>query len=322
MYKDKNQQKILLIGIWANRNWVLGNLLREVKANLGESADIWWVASAFAGKSKIENFVFTPIPKYRTYYFSYLTVFEKYLLWDPERFRHNSIVLYTHNDQELGSLNHQVEVLEQAKEVHVMCSSDQQMLIQKGLNPEKIKVVYFAIDSDCIRDTSKARQEKTVILASKFSARKGLHILPSVVEQFPDWNFIGLGRGWEKLISRSSLATSPNFSFADFNKSNRNEFFSIASIFLSLSSTEGGPVPLLEAMSLGLYPVCTDTGFARDFITDHSNGILLPVNPTVDQVGDGINLASNLKANPHEAVSHLTWSRMSDIILTCHLRKI
>jgi glycosyltransferase involved in cell wall biosynthesis len=322
MYKDKNQEKILLVGIWANRNWVLGNLLREVKDNLGDTADIWWVPSAFAGKSMIENFVFTPIPKYHTYYFSYLTVFEKYFMWNPERFKGNSIVLYTHNDEELGSLNHQVSVLEQAKQVHVMCSRDREMLIGKGLNPEKIKVVYFAIDSECIRDSSIARQEKTVILASRFSTRKGLHILPSLVDQFPDWKFIGLGRGWEKFIAGSSLSTSKNFSYAEFNKSNRNKFFSKASIFLSLSSIEGGPVPLIEAMSLGLHPVCTDTGFARDVITDNSNGILLPINPTLDQIGGGMSIAENLKSNPRDAVSHLTWRRMSDIILTCHLRKI
>lgn len=46
-------------------------------------------------------------------------------------------------------------------------------------------------------------------------------------------------------------------------------------IYLMLSRLEGGPLPLLETMGLGMWPICTPTGIAPDIIRHGENGSLV-----------------------------------------------
>ena len=46
-------------------------------------------------------------------------------------------------------------------------------------------------------------------------------------------------------------------------------------IFVSLSVHEGGPLPILESMCCGAYPIVTNTGFAFDVLRDRNDGILV-----------------------------------------------
>ena len=84
-----------------------------------------------------------------------------------------------------------------------------------------------------------------------------------------------------------------------------------ASVFLSLSNLEGGPVPLIEAMALGVAPVATNTGFARDVILKSDTGIIIPINETVVKIKEAINSAALLQGDISGAVSHLTWDRIA-----------
>jgi glycosyltransferase involved in cell wall biosynthesis len=53
-------------------------------------------------------------------------------------------------------------------------------------------------------------------------------------------------------------------------------YYGEGDVFLMLSRLEGGPLPLLEAMGLGIWPICTDTGLAPEIITHGVNGHILP----------------------------------------------
>ena len=53
-------------------------------------------------------------------------------------------------------------------------------------------------------------------------------------------------------------------------------YFGEGDIFLMLSRLEGGPLPLLEAMGLGIWPICTETGLAPEVLNPGENGHLLP----------------------------------------------
>jgi glycosyltransferase involved in cell wall biosynthesis len=89
-----------------------------------------------------------------------------------------------------------------------------------------------------------------------------------------------------------------------------------ATLFLSLSKLEGGPIPLIESMRMGVIPVATDTGFARDIIATGKNGVVIPNPPTAAQVHQAILEAIDLKGSPQDSVKHLTWDRLSDIVLS------
>ena len=314
--RTKKSRSLLLVGVWVNRNWILGNWVKEIALRSQGAAHIHWTFSVFAQKHFWEKFVKFPLPKYGAYFFSYPSMFESYLKSNPDRYRHRSIVNYTHNMDELGDLKHQAKILNQAHSIHFNCSANSDSLIEAGLNPKKVRLVFGAVDSDCSPLVGIKRESKTILMASRYSERKGLDIFPEVVSLLPEWKFIILGRGWEKFLKDNNLDSNPNIEYQFFNKSARNIAMSRATLFLSLSKLEGGPIPLIESMRMGVIPIATDTGFARDVIALGKNGVVIPNPPTAAQVHQAILAAIDLTDSPQDSVQHLTWDRISDIVMS------
>jgi glycosyltransferase involved in cell wall biosynthesis len=302
---------MVLIGVWANRNWILGNWIKEVKLRHPSNFKLWWVPSIYAGKRKLEKYIRAPIPKSKAYFFSYPTIFRFYLEKKPKKFINNSLVLYPHNEPEMGSVFEQVDLLNKAHKVYFYCKQDAENLVLNGLKKEKIVIANCAVDNDCVFDNKEIREQRTIILASKFGPRKGAELLPDIVKKLPDWNFIVMGRGWDNFLKQENLLNVPNFTYVQFNKKNRSKYFSKAKIFLSLSNLEGGPVPLIESMALGVIPISTSTGFAPEFIKDGINGYLLPLKPDPDFVVSKIVSVDKLSENPEISVALLTWDRIA-----------
>jgi glycosyltransferase involved in cell wall biosynthesis len=315
IFRRNHSQHLLLVGVWVNRNWILGNWIREVHKRNQHNTKVKWVLSVFAQKHFWERFVKFPLPNYGAYFFSYPSMFESNLRSNPKRYRKCSIVNYTHNMAELGSFSHQAEILNEAYSVHFNCSTDANILIAHGLDASKVRVVLGAIDEDCRRQTGIDREKKTILLASQFSERKGLDVFPEVVRLLPEWKFLILGRGWEDFLKENKLFSASNVEYQFFDKQSRNVAMSKATIFLSLSKLEGGPIPLIESMSMGVIPIATDTGFAKDVITHGSNGLIIPNPPTAVEVRDAILEASNLKGSPEGSVTGLNWTRISNIVM-------
>jgi glycosyltransferase involved in cell wall biosynthesis len=311
---DKNP-KMVLIGVFTNRNWILGNWLKECKTRAPRFFKIWWVPTIFGNKRFFERFLFLPIPKADGYFFSYITIFEHYLNKDHQRYFEKSIVLYPHNEPEMGDISHQVKILNQAYKVYFFCNKDLQNLVSHGLKIEKTFLAYCAIDVDCTRNVDLIRDKKTILVASKFGPRKGADKLLELINDLDDWKLIIMGRGWEEFLKLNNILEKSNIEYVEFNKVNRTKYMSRASVFLSLSNLEGGPVPLIEAMSLNLIPISTDTGFAEDFIKNEVNGFLIPTNPNAKAVLECLSKIGNINESPSKAVEFLTWDRIAKYTL-------
>ena len=91
-------------------------------------------------------------------------------------------------------------------------------------------------------------------------------------------------------------------------------------IFLMLSRVEGGPLPLLESMGLGIWPISTTVGVAPDVIHPGLNGHLVEVRPLDDIEGAADELAALIRSIDREylagaktavaeSVRASTWSR-------------
>jgi len=304
---------MLLVGVWANRNWILGNWIKEVKARNPKRFKLWWVPIIYSGKRKFETIIKFPLPKYDAYFFSYPTIFKYFLNKNPNRFESKSIILYPHNEPEMGTISDQVVLLNKAFKTYFYCKADADNLISNGLQPAKALIANCAIDIDCVTSKNVVRNHQTIVLASKFGPRKGAELLPPLIKMLPEWNFVIMGRGWERFLNHEKIIALPNLTYVKFNKENRVKFLSSAKIFLSLSNLEGGPVPLIESMSLGVIPISTNTGFAPEFITDGVNGYLLPINPDPELIVAKIKSINELSEKPEIAVSHLTWDRIARI---------
>ena len=309
----KSSNRMLLIGVWVNRNWILGNWIKEVKLRQPKNFRLWWIPSIYSGKRKWEKFIQFPIPKADAYFFSYPTIFKFYSKKNPKKYINNSIILYPHSEPEMGTMDEQVNLLNQAFKIYFYCKQDADKLISHGLIQEKVVIANCAIDNDCVIESTLVRDPKSIVLASRFGPRKGAELLPELIKRLPNWNFTIMGRGWSNFLQQENLVNLPNLNYVKFNKKNRSTYFSMARIFLSLSNLEGGPVPLIESMSLGVIPISTSTGFAPEFIRDGINGYLLPINPTTDIIESRINSIGNLTQAPEAAVLHLTWDRIAKL---------
>lgn len=78
-----------------------------------------------------------------------------------------------------------------------------------------------------------------------------------------------------------------------------DEYYKRAHLLLITSSREGFPMVVLEGMSFGVVPICTDVGEIPDFINDsNKNGFLVPGNADVNAiVGRFIDLIERLNAD-------------------------
>jgi len=104
--------------------------------------------------------------------------------------------------------------------------------------------------------------------------------IPAVVGEFPDAIFLcpsmqGQGEAMRQVMAlgiEKNVRLLPYLSQAELWNLYRQ-----AQVYVSLSSHDGTPNTLLEAMAFGCLPVCGDIESIREWITDGQNGLL--VNP-------------------------------------------
>lgn len=70
----------------------------------------------------------------------------------------------------------------------------------------------------------------------------------------------------------------------DLPRDKMNHFFNRIDVFAVASKHEGTPLPLLEAMAAGCFPVCTDVGVVPEIIQHGENGLI--VEPSVKAFRD------------------------------------
>ena len=296
----------------SNYRWVLGHWVRELRKRIPGKTLIWWVPISFSKNNFINDIIkIAPLPVSRNYYFPFPTVFINYYKRYPNTLRNRSVVLYTHATDQLGSLENQVHYLSFAKCVHFMCTTDRDRLVTAGLDSEKTRVVFGAIDVDCVQNLLYPKVPNTVLLSSRFGPRKGYELLPDIVEYLPNWKFTILGPDWEKFLQSSGLNKKQNLIHTNWSRKNRNLLMSENQIFLSLSSLEGGPIPLIDAMAFGMYPIATDTGFAHDIIAKGGIGKLLKIPTSSEAVVKAIEEAQPNSNKSISVVSCLTWDKLA-----------
>ena len=122
---------------------------------------------------------------------------------------------------------------------------------------------------------------------------EALSIMPESIQV--NWHHIGDGPEKDKLIKQAKeiLGSKPNISYV-FTGAVPNKDIPliykkiIPDVFITTTSSEGGaPVSIQEAFAMGIPAIATDVGGIPDLVNDRT-GILLPTNPTAEQIADAI----------------------------------
>lgn len=126
-----------------------------------------------------------------------------------------------------------------------------------------------------------------IIYFGRLEEGKGIRVFPAIIDQLHErqipfrWTFHGTGAGEEFLRTRLSAEIASG-EVAMSSPVARDELFSIVrqhDIFIMASDVEGGPLTLLEAMALGLVPVCNDIPCLVQEVIHPDNGFCIPREP-------------------------------------------
>jgi len=160
-------------------------------------------------------------------------------------------------------------------------TADSQSMIEamKQMDSLGSKYVHLQYGIDVIAPS----QKEKIIFSNRLHNK--LYNINTIIRNFtdfskdnPDWKLHIAGKG-EETEPLKQLAQ--DFNIADkvkflgwLNKEQNNEQYSKATIYVSIPSSDGTSVSLLEAMSANCIPVVSDLSSNREWIQDGTNGVI------------------------------------------------
>lgn len=161
-------------------------------------------------------------------------------------------------------------------------------LLRYGAPPEKILICPFGVNTQLFTGESRVHEDKTsygilsmrtliknsnldVILKSlSLLKEKGIGFTLYVTNQ-------GAEEPYLRRMSRD-LGLDSRINFLGFlERGEVFEYFRGSDIYLSIPTSDGASVTLLEAMASGLFPIVSDIPANREWIRDGINGFLVPL---------------------------------------------
>ena len=236
-------------------------------------------------------------------FFIHYALYRDYLRRNPAG---NDIVFFTHfwpRTQEPSAAAEEREemlaALRQARLIISMSSHWKRELVKLGIPEERIGVEVVAADPARFFPQPRARSARPVVgFVSGFKENKNEAFIREAVLRHPECDWVLLGRHWSRSGLLAALAGAPNFRYLDrpeYGIERWPEVYRTFDVFVSPSLAEGGPVPLLEAMLTGVWPLATRTGHAEDVIRDGENGSFFD---PADALGFDRALADALRRTP------------------------
>lgn len=173
------------------------------------------------------------------------------------------------------------------------CDIAARSLLDIGVMPEKVTVVYNGVDHAKFSSKKKRPHEPVIGIAARISGFKGHDVLilamPQILKKFPDARLMIIGDGPAKpglqhLVSQLKL--EDNVEFIGFVNDVEN-YLDQLSVFVLPSQLEGLPFCVIEAMAMGIPVVATRTGDVPQLVVDGETGLILE-QATPETVADAI----------------------------------
>lgn len=240
--------------------WVLGGLMRELR---DASIENFEAPVDLCSPNSIRKFLewfgqCKSIHTYRYVLFSSLTPLRNYRRF-PFRSRSQKIGLwFTHN--ELAFSKSELKALNSCDVIFVHSQSIKKSL--ELLTYSTIVVVLGAIDP--MRFVRRSYPGRSVAWVGTPVSRKRPELFLMIVKKNPDLTFKLLGKNWMKSEFSELINDFKNLEYVEINGALNSSDFDGCSTLLVTSEIEGGPMPIIEALASGIYPIGTDTGFLGD----------------------------------------------------------
>jgi len=179
----------------------------------------------------------------------------------------------------------------------VLCANSQRMadqFVQLGAYPSRVHYIQWGPDHALFhrRDGHVLRQhlgltDEPIVLSSRslsfqvYNNDVIVRAIPHVLQQIPRarflfiWHAAGDLERMEQLIDELGVREAVILG-GTVDPETLPDYYSIADVFVSVSSYDSCPQSMLEAMACGVAPVMGDIPAAREWITHGHNGYLVP----------------------------------------------
>lgn len=185
------------------------------------------------------------------------------------------------------------------------CSKDGVDILNDTYPAYKNKIQVERLGTVSTNVVSQTRNDKLYIVSCSVVRKvKRLNLLIDALEELERidipflWTHIGDGTEFRKIkrLAQKKLNNN-NFRFTGFLKNNDVLNFykdNPVTVFVNISSSEGVPVSIMEAISMGIPVVATDVGGTKEIVESNINGYLLRKDFAVKELVDCFNKIYNM----------------------------
>lgn len=254
-------------------------------------------------------------PDGRIWFFPHAAFLQEFLRTDPDAAKARKLALFTHWRYGTEREREVIDDLRTAEAVFCASTSWRDWLVERGVDPRRVAVVYAGCDAGVF--TAGRSTRPVVGFSGGYQDRKDPHRMFALVTAMPDVDFVLLGRNWERAPGFPEVAWRPNFRYTMAPYDRYPDVYHQMRVFVSTTLLDGGPMGLLEAMMCDVMPVASRAGYAPDLIRDGHNGYLFDLDASVEEL---IALVRRALADDHpgrvrRSVEHLSWERYADIVI-------
>jgi glycosyltransferase involved in cell wall biosynthesis len=266
-----------------------------------------------------------PLPKARAYFFAHFAIAFWTMVKYPHVFGGSIFTYFTHFDQGKGvSSSELIDFMNLCDHVFVMNSSDQRALVSLGANQETVTTILGGADPDLFKGHK--RGEGIVGFVGAYYPRKQPEKMIALIRSMSDVEFLLLAPGpgdvendgmlWRNWAEFQALIALPNLRYIEAPYEEYPQYFDQMDVYVSLSSQEGGPIPVIEAMMSNAVALATNTGFAEDVLTGDLAQYILDVDAPVEQIAAKVRTALKDKTrNIRKIAQHISWESVGTNIL-------
>lgn len=298
--KNNTVSTITYIAREVDKQWIFGAKVKRLAKFSGLQAKDYY-------HNKLRD-----LPVSDGYFFIFPQYFCRAVRHNPFILNKKMIVMFTHTNWTSSySKTHIIWCLNKVDQVICLNTDVKKQLIKDGLQAHKIKVIHIASCPDTFYPHH--RTNGTVGFCSAFGERKNPEMIYNLVKNMPHRHFYLIGKNWEKYSKYNDLISCKNFTYYNNQPYEKYpSYYNQIDIFVSPSTLEGGPVPVLEAMLANCFPIASKTGFCPDVIEHGKNGYLFNIDADYKTVAKLIEKAAkDQHTNIRKTVLEHSWENCS-----------
>jgi len=299
--KDKTTtvSSITYVAREADKDWIFGAKVRRLAKYSGLDATPYF-------HDRLRD-----LPNSDGYFFVFHQYFYRAMRHNPQILNKKNIVMFTHPHWSFSfSKTHVIWCLNKADKVICLNSTVQKELIEAGLKPEKTALIHIASDPNFFY--AHDRKTGSVGFCSAFGDRKNPEMVFNLIKHMPERHFYMIGRYWDQYEKYEELMALSNFTYFDNEDyAKYPDLYTKIDIFISPSTLEGGPVPVLEAMLSNCFPIASKTGFCPDIIDHGTNGFLFDLDASYTEVMELIKQADSKDIDVRATALPYSWENCS-----------